>query len=87
MTLRFYRRLSIIPGPRVNLSRSGPSFSIGHRGAWYTKGRRATVGLPGTALFWTDHNSPASLVHTVHRVSLVALATIGIAVMLILASR
>lgn len=57
MPLRFSRRLSIIPGLRLNLSKSGVSASIGHRGAWYTvgsRGQRATVGLPGTGLFWTE---------------------------------
>jgi hypothetical protein len=57
MGFRFTRRLSIIPGLRVNLSRSGPSLSIGHRGAWYTvgpRGRRVTLGVPGTGLYWTE---------------------------------
>src|SRR5580692_99079 len=43
------------------LSRSGPSLSIGHRGGWFTigpRGRRATVGFPGMALFWTERDSP-----------------------------
>jgi hypothetical protein len=40
MGVRFYRRIGLIPGLRVNLSRSGPSLSIGHRGAWYTIGPR-----------------------------------------------
>jgi hypothetical protein len=42
----------LIPGLRLNLSKSGASLSIGHRGFWYTvgpKGRRATIGLPGPA--------------------------------------
>ncbi len=47
MTLRFFRRVSIIPGLRVNASRSGLSLWIGRRRAWYTvgpKGHRATLG-------------------------------------------
>jgi hypothetical protein len=39
MPLRFSRRVSLIAGLRVNLSKSGASLSIGHRGAWYTSGR------------------------------------------------
>jgi len=61
MGLRFYRRLSLIPGLRVNLSKSGASLSIGHRGAWYTigpRGSRATIGLPGTGLYYTATSSP-----------------------------
>jgi hypothetical protein len=56
MGWRYHRRLSILPGLRINLSRSGASMSIGHRGAWYTVGygqRRVTVGLPGTGLSYT----------------------------------
>jgi len=47
---RFFRRVQILPGLRANLSKSGPSLSIGKRG-WVTtlsrRGRRATVGIPG----------------------------------------
>jgi hypothetical protein len=66
MAFRFYRRIRLIPGLRVNFSRSGQSLSVGHRGAWLTfgpRGRRATVGLPGTGLFWTEHAPPTPLRH------------------------
>jgi hypothetical protein len=46
-----------MPGLRMNLSRSGVSLSVGRKGAWFTagpRGRRATVGLPGSGLFWTE---------------------------------
>jgi hypothetical protein len=59
MTLRFFRRVRIIPGLRVNLSKSGASVSVGHKGAWFTtgpRGRRVTVGLPGTGLFLTEQS-------------------------------
>jgi len=70
MPLRFTRRLSIVPGLRVNLSKRGASLSIGHRGAWYTvgqRGGRATLGLPGTGLFWTEKVPPAAPPHAGHR--------------------
>jgi len=70
MPLRFSRRLSIVPGLRVNLSKSGASLSVGHRGAWYSvgpRGQRATIGLPGTGLFWTEKVSPAAPLHSGHR--------------------
>ena len=54
--LRFFRRLRLVPGLRLNLSRSGVSTSVGGRGAWLTfgkRGTRATVGLPGTGLSYT----------------------------------
>ncbi len=57
MGFRFYRRIRLIPGLRINLSRSGTSLSIGHRGTWYTvgpRGRRVTLGIPGSGLFWTQ---------------------------------
>jgi hypothetical protein len=59
MSLRFHRRLSILPGLHINLSRSGASVSVGHRGAWVTVGhgqRRVTVGLPGTGLSYTEQH-------------------------------
>ena len=66
MGLRFRRRFSIIPGLRVNLSRSGASLSIGHRGAWYTvgpRGRRVTLGIPGSGLFWMQRIPPGGAPH------------------------
>jgi hypothetical protein len=68
MPLRLTRRIRILPGLRLNLSKSGASISVGHKGAWVTvgtRGRRMTVGLPGTGLYWTE---------TAKRPPLVALA-------------
>ena len=73
MTLRFYRRVSLVPGLRVNLSKGGASLSIGHRGAWYTvgpRGRRVSVGLPGTGLFWTATAPPGPPIRHHHRLAL-----------------
>jgi len=57
MELRFYRRLHVIPGVRLNVGMRGASVSFGHRGAWYTVGphgrRTATLGWPGTGLRYT----------------------------------
>ena len=56
MGFRFQRRIRLLPGVRLNLSKSGVSTSVGGRGAWLTLGRRgprATVGLPGTGLSYT----------------------------------
>jgi hypothetical protein len=63
MPLRFTRRVTLIPGLRVNFSKSGASLSIGHRGLWYTvgpKGQRATIGLPSSGLYWTKTYPPAA---------------------------
>ncbi len=67
MGFRFFRRVRILPGVAMNMSRSGPSLSVGPRGAKVTvgpRGIRNTVGLPGTGLFYTTTHSwgSASLV-------------------------
>lgn len=53
MGFRFYRSWKIIPGVRLNLSKSGISTTLGVRGANMNigrRGRRYTAGLPGTGL-------------------------------------
>ena len=40
MGLRFFRRKQLFPGLRLNVSKSGPSLSMGVRGADMTVGRR-----------------------------------------------
>jgi len=57
MGFRFSRRLSLFKGVRINLSKSGTSVSVGSRGGWFTfgkKGTRATVGIPGTGMSWSE---------------------------------
>ena len=81
MTWRFHRRLALLPGLRINLSRSGASVSVGHRGSWVTvgpHGRRVTVGLPGTGLSHTEQH-PLPPVHGGHRLAfaLVVVATVA----------
>jgi hypothetical protein len=58
--LRFRRSLRLLPGVRVNLSKSGVSTSIGRRGLWFTVGplgTRETVGIPGTGISYTEQQS------------------------------
>lgn len=53
MGFRFSRRIKILPGLSLNLSKSGVSLSAGVRGARINFGRRGTygtVGIPGTGL-------------------------------------
>lgn|SRR5262245_13518451 len=67
MGLRFYRRVRLFPGVSVNLSRSGPSLSVGVRGAHVTVGRRGvtrTVGIPGTGIFYTSRTGTQTGMHT-----------------------
>ena len=63
MGFRFWQRVRLAPGVTVNLSKSMASLSVGPRGAAYTispRGNRATVGLPGTGLFYTVHDRKRS---------------------------
>ena len=66
---RFYKRVSIFPGLSVNLSKSGPSLTVGMRGAHVTMGRtgvRKTVGIPGTGIYYTSHEGYHSGAHSAH---------------------
>jgi hypothetical protein len=66
---RFYRRVSIFPGLSINLSKSGPSLTVGMRGAHVTmgsKGIRKTVGIPGTGIYYTSHSGYHSGAHSAH---------------------
>ena len=71
--VRLFRRVRLAPGISLNLSRSGPSVSLGVRGAHLTLGRsgvRRTVGIPGTGLFYTSRQGWHSGLHSssaVHR--------------------
>ncbi len=56
MGFRFRRSLKILPGVKINFSKSSPSISIGPRGAKTTigaRGIRQTLGIPGTGLSYT----------------------------------
>ncbi len=66
---RFYRRVHIFPGLSVNLSKSGPSLTMGMRGAHVTFGRsgiRKTVGIPGTGIYYTSRQGYHSGIHSAH---------------------
>src|ERR1700683_4954621 len=66
---RFYRRVSIFPGLSVNVSKSGPSLTVGMRGAHVTAGGngiRKTVGIPGTGIYYTSHSGYHSGAHSAH---------------------
>jgi len=58
MGLRFRKSLKIIPGVRLNFSKSGISTSIGTTGARVTIGKNgvyANAGLPGTGIYMREH--------------------------------
>jgi hypothetical protein len=59
MSFRFYRRIKILPGIRLNFSRSGISTNVGVRGAQITVGHgrmRETFSAPGSGLPYTHVN-------------------------------
>jgi hypothetical protein len=56
MPLRFQRRVRISRGVSLNFNKRSISASFGRRGAHITvapRGRRTTIGLPGTGLSYT----------------------------------
>ena len=58
MGLRFQKRIKIAPGVTVNLNKKSTGISIGPKGAHYTvnsSGKRtASVGIPGTGIYYTE---------------------------------
>lgn len=61
MGLQFRKRIKICKGVNLNISKTGVGVSVGTKGARYSmhsSGRRtATVGLPGTGLYYTKNLS------------------------------
>jgi hypothetical protein len=101
MGLRFQRRIKVLPGVRINLSKSGVGFSVGGRGAHIgidSRGRRYTaVGLPGTGVSWREYeHRPAARrcdlcalghVHVPPGAVVIVVLTVAAVVMLLLLSR
>lgn len=60
--LRFQKRIKILPGVRLNFSKSGVTTTVGQPGASVNlngRKRRTTVGLPGTGLSYSEtHTTP-----------------------------
>lgn len=57
MGFRFRKSVKILPGVRVNISKSGLSTSVGTKGAMVNvskRGTRTTVGAPGTGISYTE---------------------------------
>jgi hypothetical protein len=66
MALRFRRRVKLLPGVHLNISRSGISTSVGVRGASLTFGKRSTylnTGLAGTGISWRGRLPENSSTH------------------------
>ena len=57
MGFRFSKRITLLPGVRMNISKSGASLSVGPRGASVTMGKRGVygnVGIPGSGLSYRE---------------------------------
>lgn len=62
MTIRFQKRIKIVPGLSLNIGKNGVSASVGPRGAKMTVhssgARRTSIGLPGSGLSVTSYTGP-----------------------------
>ena len=64
MGFRFRKTIGIIPGIRLNVSKSGVSASVGGHGATAnvgTKGVTGSVGIPGTGMSYRKSLTPTGL--------------------------
>ena len=60
MGFRFHRSKKILPGVRLNFSKSGLGLSFGRKGLRYSigpRGSRTTIGIPGTGLSYISYFS------------------------------
>jgi hypothetical protein len=77
MGLRFQKRIKILPGVYINLSKSGVSASVGGKGATVNVGstgrRMVTFGIPGTGLSYRMPLSSTVLLALVAAVVLIGL--------------
>jgi hypothetical protein len=59
VSLRYQRRIRIVPGLHLNLSRRGVGFSAGRRGIHVGIDSRKrpywSAGIPGTGLSWREY--------------------------------
>lgn len=75
--LRFRKSWGILPGVKVNLSKTGVSTSLGGHGATVnlgTRSRTATVGIPGTGLSYRMPLGSSFVVLVVIAVAVLGLA-------------
>lgn len=57
MGFRFRKRINILPGVNINISKSGLSTSLGGKGATINiskKGIKGTAGIPGTGISYSS---------------------------------
>lgn len=60
MGLRFRKSVKVLPGIKLNFSKSGTSMTVGKRGMsanFSSRGTRTTIGIPGTGLSYTSYSN------------------------------
>jgi hypothetical protein len=74
---RFRKTISVLPGVKVNLSKTGVSTSVGGKGATLNIGhgkKNVTLGIPGTGLSYRTQASTQLVIAAVVVVILVGIA-------------
>jgi len=74
---RFRKTISILPGVKINLSKTGVSTSVGGKGATLNVGhgkRNVTLGIPGTGLSYRTQASTQLVIAAVIVVAVVGIA-------------
>jgi hypothetical protein len=87
MGLRFRRRLRILPGLWLNVSKLGASTSIGGHGATLNLSKRGkTLGLPGSGLSYRSTREPWGSGRGETRVIVVAIIAVAVLAAVVLAT-
>jgi len=74
---RFRKTISVLPGVKVNLSKTGVSTSVGGKGATLNVGhgkKNVTLGIPGTGLSYRTQASGQLVIAAVVVVLLIGIA-------------
>ena len=74
---RFRRSIGVLPGVKVNLSKTGVSTSVGGKGATLNVGhgkKMVTLGIPGTGLSYRTEASTQLIILAVAVVAIVGIA-------------
>jgi hypothetical protein len=91
MGLRFQRRIRIVPGVRLNLSKSGIGGSVGRNGLRLgldaKRKRYFSVGLPGTGLSYRTFFGQPVTPQTLRKVGYTLIAALCLGVLVVLAIR
>jgi hypothetical protein len=81
MPFRFRRTIGLGKGARLNLGKTGASFSLGGKGATVNLGKRGirtTLGIPGTGISYTSSTSSTKLDNLDHEPLSAPLTKVGV---------